>query len=352
MNRRLLSSLGLIAGLAVWGAPVQADEVADFYRGKTFTMVVGYSAGGGYDLYARAISRHIGKHIPGNPTVIVNNMPGAGSVASANYLYNVAPKDGLVIATFSRGLPMEPLIGTAKVQYDATKMTWIGSASNELSVCAVTQRSAVKNWNDFLAKESTLGGEAAGSDPDTYALMVRGLFGAKLRIVTGYPGGNDMTLAAERGEIDGRCGWSWSSIKATRPDWVSGPNKLSVLVQLSMERSKDLPDVPAAFELATTETQRAIIRLIVGRQVIARPFAAPPGIPPARRDALRKAFMDTLNDPAFLAEAKAMSLEIDPVNGADVSKLIADIYASPREIIDQARSMLAAGAADRNLKKD
>jgi tripartite-type tricarboxylate transporter receptor subunit TctC len=203
-----------------------------------------------------------------------------------------------------------------------------------------------------LAKESTLGGEAAGSDPDTYALMVRGLFGAKLRIVTGYPGGNDMTLAAERGEIDGRCGWSWSSIKATRPDWVSGPNKLSVLVQLSMERSKDLPDVPAAFELATTETQRAIIRLIVGRQVIARPFAAPPGIPPARRDALRKAFMDTLNDPAFLAEAKAMSLEIDPVNGADVSKLIADIYASPREIIDQARSMLAAGAADRNLKKD
>jgi tripartite-type tricarboxylate transporter receptor subunit TctC len=226
MNRRL--TLALCASLAL-AAPAHADEVADFYRGKTFTMVVGYSAGGGYDLYARAISRHIGKHIPGNPTVIVNNMPGAGSVASANYLYNVAPKDGLVIATFSRGLPMEPLIGTAKTQYDATKMTWIGSASNEVSVCALTQRAAVKNWNDFLTKESTLGGEAAGSDPDTYALMVRGLFGAKLKVVTGYPGGNDMTLAAERGEIDGRCGWSWSSIKATRPDWVAGPNKLSVM---------------------------------------------------------------------------------------------------------------------------
>ena len=348
MNRRL--TLGLFASL-VMAVPAYADEVADFYRGKTFTMVVGYSAGGGYDLYARAISRHIGKHIPGNPTIIVNNMPGAGSVASANYLYNVASKDGLVIATFSRGLPMEPLIGTAKTQYDATKMTWIGSASNELSVCAVMPRAAAKNWNDFLTKDTTLGGEAAGSDPDTYALMVRGLFGAKLKVVTGYPGGNDMTLAAERGEIDGRCGWSWSSIKATRPEWVSGPNKLSVLVQLSLERHKDLPDVPSAYELAANDTQRAIIRLIVGRQIIARPFAAPPGIPPARRDALRKAFMDVMKDPAFLAEAKAMSLEIDPVNGEEVTKLIADIYASPREIIDQARNILAGGA-DRSVKKE
>ena len=348
MNRRL--TLALFASLVV-AAPACADEVADFYRGKTFTMVVGYSAGGGYDLYARAISRHIGKHIPGNPTVIVNNMPGASSVASANYLANVAPKDGLVIATFSRGLPMEPLIGTAKTQYDATKMTWIGSASNELSVCAVMPRAAVKNWNDFLTKESTMGGEAAGSDPDSYALMVRGLFGAKIKVVTGYPGGNDMTLAAERGEIDGRCGWSWSSIKATRPDWVSGANKLSVLVQLSMERHKDLPDVPSAYELATNDTQRAIIRLVVGRQIIARPFAAPPGIPPARRDALRKAFMDVMKDPAFLAEAKAMSLEIDPVSGEEVTKLIADIYASPREIIDQARNIMSGGA-DRSVKKE
>ena len=351
MTRRLITSFGIIAGLALSAVPAQADEVADFYRGKTFTIVVGYSAGGGYDLYARAISRHISKHIPGNPTIIVNNMPGAGSVTSANYLYNVAPKDGLVMATFSRGLPMEPLIGTAKTQYDATKMTWIGSASNELSVCAVMPRAPAKNWNDFLTKETTLGGEASGSDPDTYALMVRGLFGAKLKVVTGYPGGNDMTLAAERGEIDGRCGWSWSSIKATRPDWVSGSNKLSVLLQLSMERHKDLPDVPSAYELAVNDTQRAIIRLIVGRQLIARPFAAPPGIPPARRDALRKAFMDTMKDPAFLAEAKAMSLEIEPVNGEDVTKLINDIYASPREIIEQARHILAGGA-DRSVKKE
>jgi tripartite-type tricarboxylate transporter receptor subunit TctC len=351
MTRRLITSFGIIAGLALSAVPAKADEVADFYRGKTFTIVVGYSAGGGYDLYARAISRHISKHIPGNPTIIVNNMPGAGSVTSANYLYNVAPKDGLVMATFSRGLPMEPLIGTAKTQYDATKMTWIGSASNELSVCAVMPRAPAKNWNDFLTKETTLGGEASGSDPDTYALMVRGLFGAKLKVVTGYPGGNDMTLAAERGEIDGRCGWSWSSIKATRPDWVSGSNKLSVLLQLSMERHKDLPDVPSAYELAVNDTQRAIIRLIVGRQLIARPFAAPPGIPPARRDALRKAFMDTMKDPAFLAEAKAMSLEIEPVNGEDVTKLINDIYASPREIIEQARHILAGGA-DRSVKKE
>ena len=323
----------------------RADDVSDFYRGKTVTMIVGYSAGGGYDIYARAVARHMSEHIPGAPKVIVQNMPGAGSIASANYLYNVAAKDGTVFGTFGRGVPMEPLIGAAKVQYDASKFSWIGSAANELSVCAVTQKSQVKSWEDVTRKDASVGGEGSGSDPDTYAMMVRGLFGARFRIVTGDPGGNDMTLAIERGELDGRCGWSWGSIKATRPDWVSGPGRLNVLLVMSTQRSEDLPDVPTVLEKANTDRDRDVVRLIVSRQTVARPFAAPPGVPIARRDALRTAFMATLHDPVFLADAKAASLEISPLSGEEVEKLISDLYKAPAEAVAQARAAIASGSS-------
>lgn len=342
-----LARISTVLALAIFCcAPplsARADEVSDFYRGKTITLVVGYSTGGGYDIYARAIARHMGEHIPGAPKMVVQNMPGAGSIASANYLYNVAAKDGTVFATFGRGVPMEPLIGVAKVQYDASKFTWIGSAANELSVCAVTQKSQVKSWDDVTSKDAAVGGEGSGSDPDTYAMLVKGLFGAKFRLVTGYPGGNDMTLAIERGEIDGRCGWSWGSIKATRPDWISGPNRLNVLLVMSTERSEELPGVPTVLEKATTDRDRDAVRLIVSRQVVARPFAAPPGVPPARRDALRKAFMATLNDPAFLSEAKALSLELSPLGGAEVEKLIIDLHNAPAASIEHAKATIASG---------
>jgi len=176
-------------------------------------------------------------------------------------------------------------------------------------------------------------------------MMVRGLFGARFRIVTGYPGGNDMTLAIERGELDGRCGWSWGSIKATRPDWVSGPNRLNVLLVMSTERSEELPGVPTVLEKAMTDRDRDIVRLIVSRQTVARPFAAPPGVPAARRDALRKAFTATVNDPVFLAEAKAASLEISPLSGEEVEKLIGDLYKAPAESIAQARAAIASGSS-------
>jgi tripartite-type tricarboxylate transporter receptor subunit TctC len=321
-----------------------AESAADFYRGKSVNMIVGYSAGGGYDIYARAIARHLGDHIPGNPKVTVTNMPGAGSVVALNYLYNVAPKDGLTLATFGRGLAMEPLIGTSKVQYDATKLTWIGSASNELSVCAVTDKSKIMTFEDSLATESAVGGEGAGSDPDTYAMLVRNLFGSKMKLVTGYPGGNDMTLAIERGELDGRCGWSWGSIKATRPDWAAGPHKLRVLLQMTLERNQEMPDIPTVLEKAKTESDREIVKLIVSRQVVARPFAAPPGIPDERRDALRTAFDNTMNDPAFLAEAKSLSLEVDPISGVEVTKLIQELYRSSPEVVAKAKAVIAGAA--------
>jgi tripartite-type tricarboxylate transporter receptor subunit TctC len=344
---RALFALGLFASCA--GA-ARADAVSDFYKGKTVTVIVGYSAGGGYDLYARALARHMGRHIPGQPTMVVNNMPGAGSVAAANYIYGVAAKDGTVFGTFSRGIPMEPLIGTANTRYEADKFSWIGSISNELSVCALSAKAPVKTFDEAQTKPFTLAGEASGSDPDTYAKLIRNLFGAKLKLVTGYPGGNDMTLAIERGEVDGRCGWSWGSIKATRPEWLSGPNKITVLIQLALERSPELPDVPSAYEKAADQRQRDIVKLIVSRQIVARPFAAPPGIPEDRKQALRNAFEATMKDPEFLKEAKAMALEVEPVGGAEVDKLIAELYATPKEIIDQARIAISGEAATRPSK--
>lgn len=331
-----------IAALVAAG-PASADAVADFYRGKSINIIVGYSAGGGYDVYARAVGRYIGKHVPGNPSIVVNNMPGAGSLASANYLYNVAPKDGTAMATFGRGIAMEPLIGSGKFQFDATKFNWIGSVSTELSVCAVTQKSKVKSFEDTLTTEIAMGGEGAGSDPDTYANLVRALTGSKLKLVTGYPGGNDMAMAAERGELDGRCGWSWGSVKATRPNWASGPDKLRVLLQLAVSRSPEMPDVPTILEKTKSESDKQVVRLIVSRQTIARPYAAPPAVPAERVKALRAAFDATMKDPDFLAEAKKLSLEIDPVSGAEMQTLIEDLYKSPPEVLARAREVMAAG---------
>jgi tripartite-type tricarboxylate transporter receptor subunit TctC len=240
---------------------------------------------------------------------------------------------------------MEPLVGTANARYEADKFTWIGSISNEVSVCATSPKSPVKTFEDALIKPFTVAGEGAGSDPDTYAKLVQNLFGAKLKLVTGYPGGNEMTLAVERGEVDGRCGWSWGSIKATRPDWISGDQKLNVLLQLGVERSSELPDVPTAFEKAADQRQREIVKLVVSRQILARPFAAPPGIPEERKQALRKAFDATMKDPDFLKEAK--TLEVNPVSGAEIDKLIAELYATPKEVVEQARAAISGEAATR-----
>jgi len=341
VGRVLRLAGGCVAILAGFVPAVSAQEsVADFYRNRPMNLIVGYSTGGGYDIYARSLARHLGKHIPGNPKIVVSNMPGAGSLTSVNHLYNVAPKDGSTIATFGRGQPMEPLIGTGKTQFDATKLTWIGSASTELSVCAVSQKSKALTLADMIANDIALGGEGSGSDPDTYANLVRSLTGAKIRLVTGYPGGNDMTWAIERGELDGRCGWSWGSIKATRPSWVSGPDRLRVLLQLNDARNAEMPDVPSIYEMAKTAEDKEAVKLIVSRQTVARPFAAPPSIPEDRKKALRDGFMATMKDAEFLAEAKQLSLEIDPVSGADMEKLIADLYRVSPAVVERAKAMM------------
>jgi tripartite-type tricarboxylate transporter receptor subunit TctC len=316
-----------------------ADAVADFYRGKTITIIVGYTAGGGYDLYARALARHMGRHLPGSPTLIVQNITGAGSLNAANHIYNVAPKDGTAFGTFGRGLAMEPLIGTAKVQYDPTKFTWLGSGTNEISLCATWHTSPVKTWADALKTPFTVGGEGAGSDPDTYSLLARNMFGAKLKLVTGYHGTSDIILAIERGEVDGRCGWSWSSLKSTRSAWIA-EKKLNFLVHVSDHKAAELAGVPVIGDFAN-DRQKQIVRLVTSRQVMGRPFAAPPGLPADRKEALRRAFDETLKDAAFLEEADKLKLEVNPVSGAEIDRLIAELYRAPKDIVEEARKAIA-----------
>jgi tripartite-type tricarboxylate transporter receptor subunit TctC len=318
----------------------KADAVADFYHGRTVTLFVGYSVGGGYDNYARVLARHLGNHIPGNPSVLPQNMPGAGSLRALNYLYNAAPKDGSAIGTFGRGLAMEPLIGSSPTQFDARKLLWLGSGSDEISLCGTWHASRIKSWNDMQTVPFTVGGEGSGSDPDIFAAMMKNVFGVKLRIVSGYPGSAEVALAVERGEVDGRCGWSLSSLRQMRPDWLA-TRQFKPIVQLNLTKSPELPEVPAITELATSETQRQILKLVLSRQSMARPFAAPPGLPADRAAALRAAFDRTMADQEFIAEAKAAGLEVNPVSGVEIERLVGELYQTPPDVVAKAKAAVA-----------
>ena len=326
-----MAAAALITGVA------QAQSVEDFYRGRTVTVLVGFSPGGAYDGSARVLAQHMGKHLPGHPSFVVQNMPGAGTLNLVNHLYNVAAKDGTVFGIFARGMAMEPLIGNSDTRFDATKLTWIGSTTNEVSLCATYQTSPIKTWQDTLTKDFVVAGNGSGSDPDVFANVLRHLFGQKNRLITGFPGSAEISLAMERGEVDGRCGWSWSSVKAEKPDWLR-EHKVNLIVQLALTKAEDLPDVPLVTDLATSDSQRQILKLIFGRQTMGRPFAGPPAIPADRRQALRTAFDATMTDAEFLADANKRKLEINPVSGADIDRLIADIYSTPKPVVAEARA--------------
>lgn len=311
-----------------------ADPVADFYHGKTVQVLVGFGPGGGYDLYARTLARYMGRHIPGNPTMVPQNMPGAGGVKVMNYLYNVAHKDGTVIATFARGLAIEPLLGHAQgMQFDAAKFGWVGSVSNEVSICAYWSTSGIRTWHDMETKPSSIGASAAGADSEIFPTVLRNLFHLPAKVVTGYSnGGADIVLGMERGEVGGRCGWSWSSLLSENKALLDG-KKINIVLQLGLQKFDGLPDVPSVMDLPATPQNKAALKLIVSRQSIARPFAAPPGLPPERLRALRAAFDATMKDPQFLAEAKRLNLEVRPVSGGDVEKLIKELYATPPDVV-------------------
>lgn len=316
-----------------------AQGAADFYKGKTVELYIGYSAGGGYDVYGRLLARHMGKHLPGNPTILAKNMTGAGSLKLANWLYNVAPKDGTAFGIIGRGTGFDPLLGRKGAQFDAEKFNWLGSMNDEVSVCVAWHTTGIRSIEELFGKELTVGGTGASADTDQFPRITNGVLGTKFKIVSGYPGGNDVGLAMERGEVQGRCGWSWSSVRSTHQDWLDG-KKINILVQLALSKHADLPNVPLIIDLAKNDEQRRILRIIFSRQTMGRPFLAPPGLPRERVDALRKAFMDTMKDKEFLADAEKAKLEITPVSGADVQKLVEEAYDTPKEIAKKAAELL------------
>jgi tripartite-type tricarboxylate transporter receptor subunit TctC len=266
-------------------------------------------------------------------------MEGAGSLRLANWLYNVAPKDGLAFGIIGRGTGFDPLLGNKAAQFDATKFTWIGSANNEVSICVAWSTSGVIKFEDLLTRELIVGGTSTSADTDQFPRIVNGVLGTKMKVVTGYPGGNEVGLAMERGEVQGRCGWSWSSVKTTHQKWVD-EKKFSILVQLALDKHADLPDVPLVVDLAKNDEQRLILRLIFARQVMGRPFLAPPNVPPDRAAALRNAFMATMQDKDYLADTEKAQMEINPVPGDKVQALVKEVYSTPPEIAQKAASFL------------
>jgi tripartite-type tricarboxylate transporter receptor subunit TctC len=328
------------AALTVMAAAAAcAQSPAEFYKGKTVDLYIGYSAGGGYDLYARMLARYMGQHIPGNPTVVPKNMTGAGSLVLANWLYNIGPKDGTAFGLIGRGTGFDPILGNEKAKFDGTKFTWLGSMNNEVSVCVAWENSGVTKFEDLLTKELVVGGTGASADTDQFPKITNGVLGTKFKIVTGYPGGNEVGLAMERGEVKGRCGWSWSSVKSTHMKWYQ-EHKFTVLLQLALQKHPDLPNVPLVVDLAKNDEQRKILRLIFARQVMGRTFLAPPGIPRDRAVALRKAFLDTLKDKEFLANSEKAKMEINPVSGEEVETLMKEAYATPPAIAKKAADLL------------
>jgi tripartite-type tricarboxylate transporter receptor subunit TctC len=332
---RTWQAAAIAATVALAVPAARAQSPAEFYKGKTVDLYVGYSAGGGYDVYARAVARFMGRHIPGNPTIVAKNMPGAGSLRLANWLYVVAPKDGTAFGIIGRGVAMEPLLGGEGTHFDAQKFTWLGSANDEVSTCLAWHTAGIERFEDLFTRQLIVGGTGSGSDTDVFPTVLNNVFGTRMKLVTGYPGGAEVSLAMERGEVGGRCGWSWSSVKANNLHWVR-EGKIKILVQIALAKHPDLPDVPLVMDLAKTAEQRQILRLIFARQVMGRPFLAPPGLPPDRAAALRKAFMDTMNDPEFLEMAEKAKLEVTPVSGENIDALMKELYATPPEVAKKA----------------
>jgi len=332
-------TIGSAAALLVLGGLACAAGVEDFYKGRNVTMVIGYSVGGGYDAYARLLGRYFGKHIPGNPAIVPEQMTGAGSLRSANFIYSVAAKDGSVFGTFSRSMGISPLVD--KAEFDSRKFTWLGSVTDDNTICVTWNTSPIKNWDDFVNKPSKFGGEGAGSDPDIWTLLYKNVFGARARLVSGYPGTNDTVLAMERGEIDGLCGISWSTIKTRHPEWLTS-HSVNIIVQAALKQEPEISSVPLATELTKTPEQLQIIKLLLVSQAMARPFAAPPDIPADRKAGLISAFDATMKDADFLAEAHKLNFDVRPVSATAIDAMLAEVYQTPKDVIARATKAISS----------
>jgi len=341
MGRALCIVAAAIAVLSAPPARAQ-DAVAQFYKGKQINVIIGSSAGGGYDIYARLMARHLGKYIPGHPSLVPSNMPGAASGVSAAHVFHVAPKDGTVIGAPQNTIVIETLLDEAKrSRFDASKFLYLGSATTDHYVCIARSDAPVKSFRDVLDHELIIGASQPGTSTRDFPVMLNNMTGSKFRIVSGYPGTREITLAIEKGEVQGLCGFSWSSLSAQRPDWLKN-NFIRVLVQEHDKghRALNAMGVPLAVNFAKTPENRRIMDLMYSAETYGRPYVLPPGVPAARVAALRKAFMEAMRDPELLAEAQRMGIDIDPISGSDLQALTAKIYATPAAIVEQTRQAI------------
>jgi tripartite-type tricarboxylate transporter receptor subunit TctC len=329
--------LGVCAFAWIGLAPANA---ADFYKGKTIDLVIGYSPGATYDLYARLIARHIGDHIPGNPKVIPRNMPGGGSRIAVNYVYKVAPKDGTVLGTADQSLPVEQAMGDKQLSVDVDKLNWIGNPVSSNNTTVAWAATGIKSLDDVRKAEVTVGATGA-STSSQYPRAMNALLDTKFKIVLGYPGANDINLAMERGEVAAKGSDSWAAWKATRPQWLAD-HKINVLVQIGLEKNAEIGDVPLMMDLAKNKDDRDVLKLLSVSVVIGRPLFTAPGVPADRVALLRQAFEDTMKDPAFIAEAKAANMDLAPVSGDKLQQIVAETVATPKAVADRLVGIIGA----------
>ncbi len=337
---RVLSKLivGGAIGLAAGLSPALAQSPAEFYRGKTVQFIVGYPPSGGFDAYTRVAARFIGKHIPGQPTVIVTNMPGASSLQFVRYLYDKAPKDGTQFGMFNRGLMPKAVLDPQEVGVDFTKFTWIGSMNSELAVCYLWAAKGITTVDQFKKSKVMLGDTSKNSGGYIYTSIMRAMSPDNVKLVLGYATTGDIWLATERGEVDGNC-TVLTSLQSQRPEWIE-QKKINMLVQFAETKHPDLPNVPTIFEIVTSENERKAINFLIASEQIGRPVIGPPGMHAERTEALRKAFLDTMKDPEFLAFAEKAKMDMDVVPGDKAAKIAADIQNTPKEAVEYARKLM------------
>ncbi len=337
-TRRRAFAAALVAALS--SAPVAAQ---DFYAGRTIDFVIGADVGGGYDVYARTIARHLPRAIPGAPTVVVKNMPGAGSAVAAAQLYRISPKDGSTIGALMPGAILDRILTeNAKATFDPSKFIYLASADSGTRVCLTYQASPVKTLTDALAQTIIMGASAAGAATRDYPLMVAKSTGAKFNVVAGYKGSSDILLAMERGEVSGMCGLDWNSLKSTKPDWLR-EGKINIILQTALEPHPELArmGVPEIWPFIKSDTDRKAVQLLVSQQVFLRSYIAPPGVPADRVAILRAAFASVLGDKDFLADAQKMKVDVNPLPGEKVQSVVEMLYATPKDVVVRAKELIA-----------
>ncbi|MDB5509189.1 MAG: tripartite tricarboxylate transporter family receptor [Hyphomicrobiales bacterium] len=343
MKRTMVAATAVLA-LVGSGFGAQAQQsVESFYKGKNIELLIGYSAGGGYDTFARLVARYMTKHIPGNPNIVPRNMPGGGGRVVSGFVARVAPKDGTVLATADQSLTLQQALGDKTIQFDNNAFNWIGNPADDNNTLVTNASTGVKTVEDATKTEVALGATGANTTSEQYPKVMNAMLGTKFKIVNGYPGGNDATLAMERQEVGGRGSNSWATWKFTRPDWIKD-GKMNILVQIGLKKAADLPDVPLLLDLAKNEQDRAALRLLSAPVAIGRPLFTTPGVPAERVKALRDAFDATMKDPEFLEAAQKERLEINPVSGVELQKIVSEIVSAPKETVERLVSIVGSGA--------